>query len=251
MLAALVGLAGLCVGSLLNVIVLRTRAGRSFVSDRSACPSCDVTIAAYDLVPLVSFVVLSGRCRACAAPISVQYPLVECLTGVLFFLAFLVRGPTWLFARDILFFLPLLLVFLYDLRYMEIPDRFTVPAMMVAFGMNLWLGVALQTLLVGALAAGGFFLLQFLFSRGRWIGSGDIRLGVVMGLMLGLANSVAALFVSYLLGAAFGLFLIAMRRADGKTAVPFGTFLSAATVIVLLWGEPIVAWYLGFIGFAA
>lgn len=244
---ALVFLAGLCVGSFLNVVILRTREGTSFVGGRSRCMSCEVELGPAELVPVLSYVALRGRCRSCAAPISMQYPLVEFFTGILF-LAFFFHDASWaLFARDVVFVAFLVIVFVYDLRYMEILDRFTVPAMGVALLANIYLGMDPRSLVVGAAVIGGFFLVQYAISRGRWIGAGDIRMGFLMGFMLGLPHGLAALFLAYLVGALFGIFLIATKRADGKTPLPFGTFLALATVAVLLFGTQIVDWYLGWI----
>lgn len=247
LVAALVFFGGLCVGSFLNVVILRTREGKSFVGGRSRCISCEIELGPAELVPVLSYAILRGRCRNCAAPISIQYPLVEFFTGVLF-LAFFFHDASWaVFARDAAFTAFLVIVFVYDLRYMEILDRFTVPAMGVALLANVYLGTDPRSLLVGAAVIGGFFLVQYAISEGRWIGAGDIRMGFLMGFMLGLTNGLAALFLAYLIGALFGIVLIATKRADGNTPIPFGTFLALGTLATLLFGDQIVGWYLGWI----
>lgn len=225
---------------------------------KSRCLTCEIELRPSEMIPVVSYFLLRGRCRSCATPISVQYPLVEFLTGALF-LAFYLRYaqgfalPDYVtpenmpvaLVRDLLFISFLMVVFVYDLRYVEILDRFTVPAMGVALLFNLRLGMDARSLVAGAGVIGGFFLFQYAVSRGRWVGGGDIRMGLLMGFMLGIRDGLMALFLAYLAGALLGLVLIASRRADWKTALPFGTFLSAATVVVLLFGKPIVYWYLG------
>lgn len=257
-LGAFVFLIGLCVGSFLNVVIFRTRNERSIVRGRSRCTVCQIELKPTELVPVFSFLFLRGRCRMCASKISLQYPLVEFVTGSLFLLFFLRYTQGFAlqdyinstnigiaFLRDIVFVAFLVIVFVYDLRYVEILDRFTVPAMGFALVMNLLLGVDAKSMLLGAAVLGGFFLIQYTVSKGRWVGGGDIRMGLLMGLMLGLRDGLMALFVAYMIGAAFGLLLIVSKRANWKTAIPFGTFLSIATLIVLLFGKPMLYWYLG------
>src|SRR3989339_1192923 len=242
---AIVFLAGLCAGSFLNVVILRTREGTSFVGGRSRCAACAVELGPSELVPVLSYLALRVRCRHCAVPLSIQYPLVEFVTGVLC-LALFVHADSWMmFVRDIVFVAFLTVLFVYDLRYMEILDRFTVPAMGIALLSNIYLGSDPQSLVMGAGVLGGFFLAQYAISKGRWIGAGDIRMGFLMGFMLGFSHAIAALFLAYLGGALFGVALIALKRADGKTPIPFGSFLAVATETVLLFGNQLVDWYLG------
>lgn len=247
-LAALIFVAGTAVGSFLNVVILRTRVKTSVADGRSKCMSCQTKLTPRDLVPVLSFCALRGKCRSCKVPISIQYPLVELSAGVLFVLAFLNDGLGLSFVRDAAFISTLITIFVFDLRYMEIPDRFTLPAMVFALVANLYLGVGFVSLLLGAIVAGGFFLAQFVLSKGRWIGGGDIRLGALMGLMLGLPNAVAALFVAYVVGAIYAAWLLATKRANAESQVPFGTFLAVATVVAMFFGDGIVGWYLGLIG---
>lgn len=252
---------GLSVGSFLNVVILRTNAGSSF-GGRSRCLSCQAQIAPKDLIPVLSFIALRGKCRSCGERISWQYPLVEFGTGLLFFVFYLrfmygfglppelsPMQSVAFFLRDLAFVTSLMLLFVYDLKYYLILDRFTVPAMAIAFAFNVWVGTFHPyDLLSGGLILGGFFLAQYLFSKGRWIGGGDIRLGVLMGFMLGWKDALGALFIAYALGAVVGLFLIQREKAAWQTQVPFGTFLTLATLVMLLFGRPILTWYMGFFG---
>ncbi len=248
---------GVCVGSFLNVLVFRTRDGEA-LTGRSRCLTCEKPIAWHDLIPVASFFALRGRCRSCQGVISWQYPLVELVTGVLFLLFYLryatstflpdaaSAGNLWLFLlRDLTFSVFLIIVFVYDLRYALILDRFTIPGMIVATILNLWLGLPIWSLLAGGVVLGGFFLFQYLVSRGAWVGDGDIRMGALMGLMLGFRDGMVALFLSYVIGAVFGLFLLATRKATPKTQIPFGTFLSVGALVTLLFGERIIEWYVG------
>jgi len=239
-------LIGICVGSFLNVLVFRTHDERSFMRGRSKCIKCEVPIAWYDLVPVLSFILLRRRCRKCKSAISWQYPLIELATGLLFLGLFL--RPDFsieFFIRDAIFTIFLIVLFVYDLKYQLLLDRFTIPAMIVALLFNLFLSVPVWSMLVGALVLGGFFLGQYWISKGKWIGDGDIRMGVLMGLMLGLQDGLVALFLAYILGAVVGVVLIMSKKAKMHTQIPFGTFLALTTFISLLWGSEIISWYLG------
>ena len=243
-------LIGICVGSFLNVLVFRTHDERSVMRGRSKCIKCEVPIAWYDLIPILSYILLRQRCRKCKSSISWQYPLVELVTGLLFVVVFLVHldkltlvDPVLI--RDLIFTIFLIVLFVYDLKYQLLLDRFTIPAMIVALLINLFLGVSIWSMLVGAIVIGGFFLVQWLLSKGKWIGDGDIRMGALMGLMLGLTQGLVALFLAYILGALIGIVLIVSKKARMKTQIPFGTFLALATFVSLIWGEQILQWYLG------
>ncbi len=254
----LVFLIGICVGSFLNVLVFRTHENRGLIKGRSKCQSCEIAISWYDLVPVLSFILLRRRCRSCKNVLSWQYPLVELVTGLIFAGLYLVHfnaltgvtpDPDTLagvipFMRDAIFTIFLIVLFVYDLRFHLLLDRFTIPAMIVAILLNLFVGVPVWSMLLGAVILGGFFLGQYLLSKGQWIGDGDIRMGVVMGLMLGLRDGLVALFLAYIIGAAIGILLLLTKKAKFKTQIPFGTFLAAATLVALLFGEQIVGWYL-------
>lgn len=173
-----------------------------------------------------------------------QYPVIELATGLLLAGLFMVNGFSILFLRDAIFTIFLIILFVYDLRYHLLLDRFTIPAMIVALLLNLFIGVPVWSMFVGAIVLGGFFLGQYWLSKGQWIGDGDIRMGVVMGLMLGLRDGLVALFLAYVIGAAIGVLLLLTKKAKFKTQIPFGTFLAGATLVSLLFGGQIVSWYL-------
>ena len=257
MLITIVFLVGVSIGSFLNVVIFRLHEGTSVVRERSACMSCEEPLGLIDLVPIVSFLLLRGRCRRCKSVISWQYPLVEAVMGILFVLFFLKASFGWFGAyqissiagmytviRDWIFIVFLVLLFVYDLRYMILPDQFTLPAIIVAILLNLWLGVSAPSLLLGALCIGGFFYLQFVLSNGTWIGGGDIRLGILLGSMLGLSQGLVALFIAYLIGAIVSVGLLLSKRVHRKTQIPLGTFLTVGVVSVLFFGDAILQWYL-------
>lgn len=242
---------GLAVGSFLNVLVWRVRENLSFVNSRSICTKCRQKILWYDNIPIISFFVLGRRCRFCKEEISWQYPAVEFSVGLLFlFIAACQYGQSNFITLAMLFdwvvVLILAFIFIYDLKYQEILDRTTlIPAVFVylfqvAVGWQPWWG-----LLIGAGIGGGFFLLQYILSRGRWIGGGDIRLGVLMGVILGWPNIILALIIAYVLGAFISLTLVGLKRKNLQSETPFGTYLAFATFIAMFWGPQIVSWYLG------
>lgn len=241
---------GLIIGSFLNALIWRLHTGEGMWS-RSHCPRCHGQIAWYDNIPLLSFLILGGRCRHCHQRISWQYPAVEFSTGVLFALAFwktagiyLTTDPQFLFVfRDFFLISVMTVIFIYDLRWYLILDRVTVPAFMILLGLNLYLGLNWQNLLLSVIIGGSFFLIQFVVSDGKWIGGGDIRLGALMGASLGYPGVLTALFIAYILGSVVGLSMIALGKKQWGSKVPFGTFLAMATIIALFWGERLVDWY--------
>lgn len=247
MLLIFAALIGLVVGSFLNVVVFRTHADVP-LTGRSKCLICEEPIGWFDLIPVLSFFLLRGRCRRCRQAINWQYPLVEVATAGLFVLIVWTTLPdlSLAIARAILTIF-LIIIFVYDLKYGYILDRFSLPAMLLAVVFNFALGeLTVVQMFFGALSVGGFFALQYFVSSGKWIGGGDIRLGVLMGLMLGLWSGVLALFIGYLLGAIVAVGLLVKGRKL-TSAVPFGTFLTVGTFLAMLWGEKIINWYLGYL----
>lgn len=252
---AFVFVLGLVVGSFLNVVLARLHTGESIVCGRSHCPRCQTTLAYRDLIPVVSYLWLKGRCRTCQQPIDTQYPVVELMVGVCFALEYLrlfvgwhvppvaLLHPVLFFVRDMGCFCALLVIFVYDLRHTLILDRVTLPVMGFVFFMNLWLGMPWHTLLLGALVVGGCFLFQFLISKGTWVGGGDVRLGVLMGLILGFPLSVVALFLAYVLGAVVAVYILIKRKKGLRSEMAFGPFLALATMLVLVFGEQLLTLY--------
>ncbi len=257
MISSIIFILGLCVGSFLNVAIFRVHEERSVVKGRSKCKTCEEPISARDLIPVLSFFILRGRCRKCKSVISWQYPLVEFTTGVLFLLFFLKFNFGWFsspfvfsiegmytLVRDWIFIAFLIVIFVYDLRHMYILDRFTIPAMIIAIIFNLWIGVIpVMSIMTGAVILGGFFYLQFIISNGAWVGGGDIRMGALMGLMLGLNQGLVALFIAYLLGAIIGVILLLSKRVNRKTPIAFGTFMAVGTAVILFFGNAPLQWY--------
>jgi len=264
-------LVGAILGSFINCVVYRLSVGKSFLAGRSFCPKCQKQIKWYDNIPLVSFFLLRGRCRACQQKISWQYPIVEFVAGVLFVLVFLnsFSGLTagvfmlscfrvFVLLRDWFFVVILLILFLYDFKYYLIPDIIVLPAIALALFINLVIAAVGNSSLdflisqffnfsISGLLAGGFFLLLFVISKGKWIGGGDVRLGVMMGVWLGWPDILTALFFAYIIGALAAVPLLLLKKKNLKSAIPFGTFLAVGTAGAVFWGREIIKWDWGVI----
>ncbi|NUM25522.1 MAG: prepilin peptidase [Candidatus Buchananbacteria bacterium] len=234
---------GLIIGSFLNVVIARLGKKKSFWSGRSECPKCKYQINWYDNIPVISFIILRGRCRNCHQSISWQYPMVELATALMFVWIYTVFGLGAKFFIYSVFSSFLMVLFVYDLKHYLILDRVSVPAMIVAFLGNIYLGAGLADLLLGSAIGAGFFAAQYFISGGRWVGDGDIRLGAVMGLMLGWKFVLVALFIAYLTGATVGVFLMMLKKKKMSSEVPFGPFLTLATFITMLYGRELINWY--------
>lgn len=235
---------GLALGSFLNVVIFRLGTKKSFWRGRSECPKCHKKIFWFDNIPFVSFLALGGKCRNCQQGISWQYPAVELFTGLMVLLFYARYGLGGEFFANLTAGCFLVVIFVYDLKHYLILDRITFPAMIVVFLLNLYLGVGIGNLLLGALIGSGFFALQFFVSKGKWVGDGDIRLGALMGLILGWKILLVALFLAYLVGSIIGVFLILINKKKMSSEVPFGPFLTGATFITMLYGQEILNWYL-------
>ena len=251
---------GLILGSFGNVVIARVPEGKSVVRPRSACPACGTQILGRDNIPVISWLILRARCRACGERISARYPLVELSAGVLFVLL-----GWWAWQSDSLGLLPLLLAWglvglclaMIDVDHHRLPDALTLPMLLVtpaglllaqllgddrswldaAWGVVIWLG-----------AIGGLWAL----SRGRGMGLGDVKLAPSLGALLGwigLGSAVVGLLAAFIVGALIGITLMLVHRAGRRSRIAFGPFLLLGTLIGVLVGEPIsAAYWSGFVG---
>ncbi len=233
---------GAIVGSFLNVCIHRLPRRESVVTPASRCPRCATPIRWYDNIPLVSFLVLRGRCRACKAAISWRYPLVEATTVLLFLLAWTRFGLTLEGARAAILASALLVVALIDLDHRIIPDRVTLPGIVMGLLMAGFLPPRIVSSAVGTLLGGGLFYLIALASRGG-MGGGDIKLAAMLGAFLGWQAGLLAIFLGVLAGGMVGTALLLLRLRGRKDAIPFGPFLALGGIVALFGGEAILAWY--------
>lgn len=270
--AALIVL-GLALGSFVNALVWRVRQQElesakkkpnkkyleqlSISKGRSICPHCKHQLGAGDLVPVLSWLYLRGKCRYCQKPISAQYPLVEATTAALFVVSYIWWPINWGDAQAVLFGLWLLLLtglmalLVYDLRWYLLPDRIVRPLAALASIMAIVaiatshhaLTAFLNTVLAVAIG-GGIFYVLFQVSSGKWIGGGDVKLGWVLGLILATpARATLMIFLAALIGSAVSIPFLATKRLKATSTIPFGPFLIIATIIVQLFGHAILLWY--------
>jgi len=232
---------GAVIGSFLNVCIWRIPDGKSIVAPASHCPKCGNPVRFYDNIPLVSWIVLRGRCRDCGEPISPRYPLVELLTALLSLAVAWLYGPSLQYLAAFLFAAALVVITFIDLDHQIIPDVISLPGIPVFF-LLAWLvmGVPFWESLFGILIGGGFLYLiavgYELLTKREGMGGGDIKLLAMIGAFLGWKSLFFVVFMSSILGALVGVALIASRGKDMKYAVPFGPFLSIAAVMYLFVG---------------
>lgn len=243
-------LAGTIFGSFLNSCILRSAQWVPIWKGRSCCVICNKSLGAKDLVPVISFILLKGNCRYCKTNISIQYPIVEIFCGFLFvwlakYYNLSIFEISTQYIRDIIILLLLVFIFIYDLKYMQILNRVTtIPAVILFFFSWKFGWLDWQGMLIAVFVACGFFLFQYIISKGSWIGGGDIRMGLFMGVILGWPNIILGLFLSYIIGAILSIILILLRKRNRRSQIPFGIYLSIGTYIALFWGEKIINWYL-------
>ena len=262
---------GLIVGSFLGAANYRLKTAEDIVFERSHCPRCKKTIRWYDNVPLLSFIVLHGKCRDCKKYISWEYPLIELMTGVLFagvamkFFGSPLLGISPIISGsiganiivDMSFLLfavcYLVIIFWHDYDYMLIPDAVVYPAIFVTFFFQVYkyiqspFSVAsfrspLTGAIVAALGAALFFFALIWISKGKWIGGGDVKLGFLAGLIVGWPKILFVFFLTYFIGSVVSLALIALKKKTWKSQIPFGPFMVAAILIVLFFSDQIQFW---------
>jgi leader peptidase (prepilin peptidase)/N-methyltransferase len=239
-----VALVGLAVGSFLNVCIARIPAGVSLWRPRSRCPACRTPIPVRDNVPLVSYVALRGRCRACGWRIPLQYPLVELATGALFVASYWRFGLGEELLVALVLGAALIVLTAIDLRHQLLPDVITLPGIAVGFLASVATGrVGWAESLVGIFVGGGTFFVIIFASKGG-MGGGDMKLGAMLGAFLGWKIVLVSLLIAVLAGGAVAIALLATGARGRKDPVPFGPFLAAGGLAGLFWGERLLEWYL-------
>jgi len=254
MIYVLIFIFGLCIGSFLNVVICRLKTKESIFIGRSYCPKCRAVLKWYDLIPVLSFLIQKGKCRYCNKNISWQYPIIEITTACLFLLIF--NFKFLIFKQFLIFnFINLIyfwfivsiliIIFVYDLKHYIIPDKIVYPAIAISLLYSLFIiHNPLFNYLLSAFIASGFFLFLVFITKGKGMGLGDVKLAFLMGLILGWPSILLALFLSFFSGAVVGIGLIMLHKKGFKSQIPFGPFLSASTVFVLLYGSQLIEKFL-------
>lgn len=272
---AAIFLIGLFIGSFLNVLIDRFPRSKSVIKGRSHCDKCKKILRWYDLIPLLSFILLKGKCRYCHTRLSPYYPIVELTTGIVFAVTtfFVLNGSQFLISNfqfpinyqlliNLIYYLfiaaSLIVIFFADLKYGIIPDKIVFPAIFISLFILLFTSkeswflrqladqpatfeVGFVNHLLSALGASLFFLFLFFVTGGRGMGFGDVKFTFLMGLILGFPNIIVSLYIAFLTGAIVGCILIIWRKKRiFGTAIPFGPFLALGTFLGLFWGETIV-----------
>lgn len=232
---------GLIIGSFLNVLILRIPEKEDFVAERSHCMNCGYQLAWYDMIPVFSYLFLKGKCRKCGQPISIQYPIIEALNAVLYFVVFFVNGIT--FQSSIYCFVTsaLLVISVIDFRTFEIP-----------LGLTIFIGVMgivcaamdykhISLYIIGMCSVGLFLEILFILSNGNWIGGGDATLMMAAGLVVGWKKIIVAFFLACILGAV--IHSIRMKLSDEDHVLALGPYLALGIYIVMIWGDKLINWY--------
>lgn len=242
---------GLIIGSFLNVCIYRIPREENIAFPSSHCLNCDTSLKWYDNIPLFSYIFLKGRCRYCKDRISIQYPLIELLNGVLYLLLFYKFNLSIDFVLYGLISSTLIVVTLIDLKEMVIPDSLVITILVLSLLYKVSNYIIHKTSINiidsigGLLLAGGFFLLIVIFSNGG-MGGGDVTLIASLGFLVGIKNILLTIFLSFILGGIISVFLLATKIKTRKDPIPFGPFIVLGYMISVMCGEELINWYLRF-----
>lgn len=241
---------GTLIGSFLNVVVYRLPREESLSFPPSHCPSCNTRLKFYDLVPILSFLILRGKCRTCGEKISVRYPIVEFSTGLLFLWTVFIFGLSVETVQYIIVIGLMIPIFLIDFEHFIIPDRLNFGIFLAALitflfkiqtGSTQWSALADRGF--GLLLGGGFFLFIAVVTKGA-MGGGDIKLMAALGFLFGVSNTFVLMFFSFIIGGVFSLGLILLKFKKRKDYIAFGPFICLSSFITIFWGNQILQWYL-------
>jgi leader peptidase (prepilin peptidase)/N-methyltransferase len=242
---------GLIVGSFSNVCIYRIPRNESVIYPGSHCPKCHSNISPIDNIPLLSYILLKGRCRNCGSKISIQYPVVEFLTGLIYLIIYLIYGLSIQSLVYIILASALIIVAFIDLNEQIVPDVISLPGIGVGLILSFFVPyITFISSALGALVGGGIILIialvgSIIFKK-EAMGGGDVKLAAMIGAFLGWRYTIISLFLGFFLGALTGIILIMAKIKKREDAIPFGLFIALGSIITLLWGEKIILWYVGF-----
>ena len=244
---------GAMIGSFLNVCIYRIPEGQSVITPGSECPNCNSKIRFYDNLPIISYLLLKGKCRSCGQAVSLRYPLVELLTAGFTTAVGTVFGMTALGGTYLVLIYILIIITVIDVDHMIIPDRLVGLGLMTGIAAILVgaIEIGWKDAFMGSLVYGGFLYLAGVVGKRIFkkeaMGMGDVKLGIMMGLFLGWKMSVMSLYISFLVASAVGLAAIAIGKLSRGDKIPFGPFLTVGTVIVIFFWETILEFYFSFL----
>ncbi|HPR50989.1 MAG TPA: prepilin peptidase [Deltaproteobacteria bacterium] len=242
---------GLFIGSFLNVCIHRIPRSESIMWPASHCPVCNNPIKPWDNIPLVSYILLGGRCRSCSAKISLRYPVVESLSALLA-LSMLYRfGLTVSFGIYYLWACVLLVITFIDIDYQIIPDRLSLGGIILGLGLVYWLPLTYKDAIIGLVLGSGLLIAviygYYFLTKKQGMGGGDVKLLGMIGVFTGWQGVLFTIFMGSLIGTLFGLPWALMQKKTMKAAIPFGPFLALGALIFVLWGTQLTDWYFGFL----
>ena len=247
----LIFILGLIVGSFSNVCIYRIPKNESIIYPASHCPKCNSPIKPIDNIPLLSYILLKGRCRNCKSKISIQYPIVELLTGLIYLIISLIYGLSVQTLIYIILSSALIIIAFIDLDQQIVPDVISLPGIVIGFIISFFVTyISFINSALGILAGGGIILIiglagSVIFKK-EAMGGGDVKLAAMIGAFLGWRYIIISLFLGFFIGALAGIILILSKIKSKEDMVPFGPFIVLGSFITILWGEKILSWYLGF-----
>ena len=247
----LVFILGLIVGSFSNVCIYRIPRNESIIYPASHCSNCRNGILVKDNIPLLSYILLKGRCRNCGDRISIQYPVVEFLTGLIYLIIYLIYGLSTQSLIYVILSSALVIIAFIDLNEQVIPEVISLPGIIIGLTLSFFVPyISFVNSALGIVIGGGIILVirltgSLIFNK-ESMGIGDIELAAMIGAFLGWRYITISLFLGFFLGALTGIFLILLKIRNREDAIPFGPFIVLGSIITLLWGEKILTWYIGF-----
>ena len=247
----LIFILGMIVGSFSNVCIYRIPRNESIIYPASHCPKCRSNISLKDNIPLISYILLKGRCRNCKSKISIRYPVVELLTGLIYLIIYLIYGLSIQSLIYIILSSALIIIAFIDLNEQIVPDVISLPGIVIGFIISFFVPyISFINSALGVFVGGGIILViglvgSVIFKK-EAMGGGDVKLAAMIGAFLGWRYIIISLFLGFFLGAVAGIFLIVSKIKNKEDVVPFGPFIALGSMITLLWGEKIIFWYIGF-----
>ena len=237
---------GLLIGSFLNVVIYRLPLNKSIIFPASHCPNCDTKLKYYDLIPILSYISTKGKCRYCGEKISLQYPIVELLTALLFLLTFLKYGLNTEFIIFSILIGSLIVISFIDIKYQIIPNEITFSFIPIGLIISLIFNhiCFINSLLGLIIPAGLLLLIAFIYKKG--MGIGDVKLIGMIGVFIGWKFALISIFIGALIGSIYGIYMMVTDKMTRQTRIPFGPFISLGAIVMILYGDILINWYIGF-----